>query len=246
MRTAPRFAALLAFSLAPALASAQGGEGTAGITVTVKDSYGVIPGASVRVTNKDSQAASRAVADSSGSAAVSRLPAGTYAVRASLTGFADAEQSVTLAAGEQKSVELLLTLAQFSTTITVTTANRREELLLKTAEPTAVIDEAQILDTGARSAKDLLVEQNGSGVQVQAGGGQGHVSLNGIPNSGVLVLVDGRRYLGRDANGNFNLEDLPMTGVDRVEIVKGAGSALYGSDAMGGVINFVTRKSRNP
>jgi outer membrane receptor for ferrienterochelin and colicins len=245
MRTASRVAALLAFSLAPALATAQQGEGGASITVTVKDGYGVLPGASVRVTHKESQATSRAVADASGGAAFSRLPAGSYAVRASLTGFADTEESVTLAAGEQKPVELLLTLAQFSTTITVTTANRREELLLKTAEPTAVIDEAQILDTGARSAKDLLAEQNGSGVQVQAGGGQGHVSLNGIPNSGVLVLVDGRRYLGRDANGNFNLEDLPVAGIERVEIVKGAGSALYGSDAMGGVINFITKKARN-
>ncbi|MEO8501203.1 MAG: TonB-dependent receptor, partial [Vicinamibacteria bacterium] len=60
------------------------------------------------------------------------------------------------------------------------------------------------------------------------------------------VLIDGRRYLGRDANGNFNLEDLPITGVDRVEVVKGAGSAIYGSDAMGGVINFITAKGKNP
>jgi outer membrane receptor for ferrienterochelin and colicins len=244
MKIASTFA-LLTFALATAPALAQRADGTAGLQVTVKDNYGVIPGASVRVLNKATQAASRQVADSSGKAGFSSLGDGTYSVRASLTGFADAEQEVTLLAGEQKSVELVLTLAQFSTTITVQTANRREELLLKTAEPTNLIDEAQILDTGARNAKDLLVEQNGSGVQVQAGGGQGHVSINGIPNSGVLVLVDGRRYLGRDANGNFNLEDLPVTGVERVEVVKGAGSALYGSDAMGGVINFITTRGRN-
>lgn len=245
MRTASRIFVLFALVFAPALASAQRGEGNSGINVTVKDNYGVIPGASVRVTNKDTQATSRQLSEAGGNAAFAGLVAGSYTVRASLPGFADSEQTVTLASSEQKSVELVMTLAQFSTSITVTTANRREELLLKAAEPTAVIDEAQILDTGARSAKDLLSEQNGAGVQVQAGGGQGHVSLNGIPNSGVLVLVDGRRYLGRDANGNFNLEDLPVAGVERVEIVKGAGSALYGSDAMGGVINFITRKGRN-
>jgi outer membrane receptor for ferrienterochelin and colicins len=220
-------------------------EGSAALTVTVKDNYGVIPAASVRLSHRESETSRRAAADSAGVASFGSLAAGTWLVRASFPGFADSDQEVTLGAGESKTVEAVLRLGQFSTTLTVTTANRREELLLKTAEPTSVIDESQILDTGARNAKDLLVEQNGSGVQVQAGGGQGHVSLNGIPNSGVLVLVDGRRYLGRDANGNFNLEDLPVAGIERVEVVRGAGSALYGSDAMGGVINFITGKGRN-
>jgi outer membrane cobalamin receptor len=103
-----------------------------------------------------------------------------------------------------------------------------------------LIEKAQIDDTGARSAKDVLVEQNGSGIQVNAGGGQGYISINGIPNKGVLVLLNGRRYLGKDANGNLNLEELRLPGVQRIEVVKGAGSALYGSDALGGVVNFIT------
>lgn len=237
-------AILVVLGLAPA-AGAQRGEGTAGLTVTVRDNYGVIPGAGVRVTDAASQSAVRAVTESNGTATVSGLAAGTYLVRASLPGFADAELSVALASGEQKAVELRLALAQFSTSITVTTANRREQLLLDVAEPTTLIDEAQILDTGSRTAKDLLVQQAGSGVQVNAGGGQGHVSLNGIPNSGVLVLIDGRRFLGRDANGNFNLEEVALAGVERVEIVRGPSSALYGADALGGVINFVTRRAKD-
>jgi outer membrane receptor for ferrienterochelin and colicins len=60
------------------------------------------------------------------------------------------------------------------------------------------------------------------------------------------VLVDGHRYLGKDANGNLILEDLLMGDVERIEVVKGAGSALYGADALGGVVNFITRKSRDP
>lgn len=219
--------------------------GTASLTVMVKDNYGVIPGAAVRLTPADGGASRRVFTDGDGKATFSSLAPGRYLVKASLTGFADADAEITVGTGQSQTVDARLTLVQFSTQVTVTTANRREELLLKTAEPTSVIDQAQIQDTSARSAKDLLIEQGGAGVQVQPGGGQGHVSLNGIPNSGVLVLVDGRRYLGRDANGNFNLEDLPVSGIERVEVVKGAGSALYGSDAMGGVINFISRKSRN-
>jgi outer membrane receptor for ferrienterochelin and colicins len=240
------FAALVLVLVAPALLPAAD-EGTGRITVTVKDNVGGIPSATVRLTNEATRASSRATTDGQGVATFSSLAAGTYAVRAEFSGFAPNEQAgIALAAGEQKAVEATLTLAQFSTTVTVTTANRREELLLNVANPTTLIESSQIEDTGARSAKDVLVEQNGNGIQVQAGGGQGHVSINGIPNSGVLVLIDGRRYLGKDGTGNFNLEDLQLPGVERIEVVKGAGSALYGADALGGVINFISKRGGAP
>jgi outer membrane receptor for ferrienterochelin and colicins len=224
----------------PSLAAAQG----ASLSVTVKDNYGVIPAADVRVAPKDALSSRRELTDAAGTAAFSDLAPGTYTVRASFTGFVDKEQQLSLLAGERKSVELVLQLTPFSTEVTVTTANRREQLLLDVAEPTTLIDEAQILDSGSRTAKDLLVQQAGSGVQVNAGGGQGHVSVNGIPNSGVLVLLDGRRFLGRDANGNFNIEEIALAGIERVEVVRGPSSALYGADALGGVINFVTKKAQ--
>jgi len=245
MKTRILAALLAALTLLTAPASWAAADGPGSLAVSVKDNYGALPGTAVRLVAKDGQPAGRAFTDGSGVARFTSLAAGEYTIKASLTGFADAEKAgVNVGATEEK-VELVLTLARFSTTITVSTANRREELLLNTAEPTTVIDQVQILDTGSRNAKDLLSEQAGSGVQVNVGGGQGYVSLNGISNKGVLVLIDGRRYLGRDANGNFNLEDLPITGVERVEVVKGAGSAIYGSDAMGGVINFITGKGKN-
>jgi outer membrane receptor for ferrienterochelin and colicins len=229
------FFLLSLLSLSPAAHAADGS-----LTVTVRDNYGVIPRATVRATSAagDGQ---RAVTDDNGVARFTTLPAGTYEVRAAFPGFADAVQpGVTLAEGEAKSLELVLGVAQLSTTVTVETANRREQLLLDVAEPVTLIDQAQIEDTGARSAKDVLIEQAGSGVEVNAGGGQGYVSINGIPNKGVLVLINGRRYLGKDANGNLNLEELQLPNVQRIEVVKGAGSALYGSDALGGVVNFIT------
>jgi outer membrane receptor for ferrienterochelin and colicins len=210
------------------------------LSVTVRDNYGVIPRAAVRATNGATGVSQRAVTDTRGIARFAALPAGTYELRASFPGFADAvEPAVTLGGGEAKSLALVLGLAQLSTSITIETANRREQLLLDVAEPVTLIDRAQIEDTGARSAKDILVEQAGSGIQVNAGGGQGYVSINGIPNKGVLVLVNGRRYLGKDANGNLNLEELQLLGLQRIEVVKGPGSALYGSDALGGVVNFI-------
>lgn len=244
--TACLIAALLLGAILVTVTSASAQEpGT--LVVRVMDTAGVLPGASVVATRRADGTAWSARVDDQGHARFERLPAGTYDVRASLPGFADAgRRDVVVAPGEKLAVDVMLSVVQFATSVTVTTANRREELLLEVADPTTLIDRTQIEDSGARSAKDLLVEQAGSGVQVQAGGGQGHVSLNGIPNSGVLVLVDGRRFLGKDANGNLNLEDVQLAGIDRVEIVKGAASALYGSDALGGVINLITRKATNP
>jgi outer membrane receptor for ferrienterochelin and colicins len=237
---AAALATLVMGAVPPTRAAAADGPGS--LTVTIKDNYGVLPGTAVRLAGKDGQTTARATTDGTGVARFTSLAAGEYTIKASLTGFADAEKAGVMVGATEEKVELVMSLTRFSTTVTVTTANRREELLMNTAEPTTVIDQVQILDTGSRNAKDLLSEQQGSGVQVNVGGGQGYVSLNGVSNKGVLVMIDGRRYLGRDANGNFNLEDLPISGVERVEVVKGAGSALYGSDALGGVVNFITRR----
>jgi outer membrane receptor for ferrienterochelin and colicins len=222
------------------VAAAQTG---APLSVTVRDNAGVLPGASVVATPRVGGRSVRVVTDERGVAAFPELPSGAYDLRVSFPGFGDVEDRVLLESGP-RSIEIEMSVLRLAEQTTVTTANRREQVLLEVADPTVVIDAATMADTGARTAKDLLMEQAGSGVQVQAGGGQGHISINGIPNSGVLVLIDGRRYLGKDANGNFNLEDLPLSNIERVEVVKGAGSALYGSDAIGGVVNFITKSSR--
>jgi outer membrane receptor for ferrienterochelin and colicins len=234
-------AAVLAFLIAALALTAAAGAADGSLSVTVRDNYGVVPHAVVRATSAATGVGQRAVADHEGVARFAALPAGTYEVRAAFPGFADtAEPAVAVAEGGAKSLELVLGVAQLSTSLMVETANRREQLLLDVAEPVTLIEKTQIEDTGARSAKDLLVEQNGSGIQVNAGGGQGYISINGIPNKGVLVLLNGRRYLGKDANGNLNLEELRLANIERIEVVKGAGSALYGSDALGGVVNFIT------
>ncbi|MFB3852570.1 MAG: TonB-dependent receptor domain-containing protein [Vicinamibacterales bacterium] len=248
LRAPAALAAVIAIaSLAPVPADAAPQLQSSQLSVTVRDNTGVLPGASVVVTEAVTRRQFSAATDSEGVARFESLPPGTYDVRVSLPGFADTvERGVVVSSGPPRDVSVTLSVVQFATSVTVTTANRREELLMRVADPTTLIDSTQIADTGARSAKDILAEQTGSGIQVHAGGGQGHVSLNGIPNSGVLVLIDGRRYLGKDANGNLNLEDLQVSGIERIEVVKGAASALYGSDALGGVINLITSKATRP
>ena len=216
---------------------------TAELRVQVSERGGAVPGAIVLLNRADGETVARRVSGSEGIAVLTGIPAGTYTLSVTYTGFAPyTQEDLVLAAGEKKSVEVMLTLAQFSQTITITTANRREELLRTVAEPTTLIDEASLEDTGGRSAKEVLIEQAGSGVVVSPMGGTNSVSINGLGGGAVLILIDGRRYLGRNSTGELNLEDLDLSNIERIEIVKGAGSAMYGSDAMAGVINFITKK----
>lgn len=244
-------AALALLATPPFLASGAvaipGDTASGRLEVKVSDNWGILPGATVTATTRQTGVVRQGVTGADGRAVIEGVAPGTWDLTVSLTGFADGVlKGVVVAEGEAKSVTVTMTLVQFSTEVTVSTANRREEILLNVADPMTLIEKTAIEDVGARTAKDVLVEQTGAGVQVAAGGGQGHVSINGIPNSGVLVLIDGRRYLGKDANGNLNLEDIDLTGVERIEVVKGAGSALYGSDALGGVINIITKKGTLP
>ena len=162
LRTLAAVLALITFGGAPALWAAQG---SGSLAVSIKDNYGALPGTTVRLVDKDGRSTARAVTDGSGVARFSSVAAGEYTIKASLTGFADGEKGGVVVGNTEEKVELVMSLTRFSTNVTVTTANRREELLLNTAEPTTVIDQVQILDTGARNAKDLLSEQQGSGVQ---------------------------------------------------------------------------------
>jgi len=188
--------------------------------VTSRD--GAVPGAVVTLTGPAADSATRRITDSEGMATFRNLAVGTYSLAVSFAGFAPYRQDgLELAAGEKKSIDVTLTLAQFSQSITITTANRREELLRNVAEPTTLIDQAALEDTGGRSAKEVLIEQAGSGVVVSPRGATNSVSINGLGGSSVLILIDGRRYLGRNSLGEVNLEDLDMSNIERIEIVKG-------------------------
>lgn len=68
--------------------------------------------------------------------------------------------------------------------------------------------------------------------------------MNGLSNKHVLILVNGRKVTG-DITGNIDLNQIDMTRVKRIEVLNGAASSLYGSDAIGGVINIITNEPKD-
>ncbi|MEM6927584.1 MAG: TonB-dependent receptor [Myxococcota bacterium] len=103
-----------------------------------------------------------------------------------------------------------------------------------------VIDREAIEQSGSQDVAELL-EQH-PGIDVTRGFLGAGVRLRGLEADHTLILVDGQRVVGRK-DGTYDLSRLPVDAIERIEIVKGASSALYGSDALGGVINIVTRRT---
>lgn len=127
--------------------------------------------------------------------------------------------------------------------VVVVTAGRTPHAQGRHPVGVEVVDRAAIDASGAETLAGVLQEQPGVVVDRTATGTA--VSLQGMNPEQTLVLIDGRRVLGRK-DGVVDLSRLNLADVERIEIVKGAGSALYGSDAMAGVIQIITRRPDAP
>jgi outer membrane receptor for ferrienterochelin and colicins len=123
----------------------------------------------------------------------------------------------------------------------VVTGSRTESRLADAPIATEVITRTDIERLGARDAAEVLAGQ--PGVQIDRSFNGASVSLQGLDPQYVLILIDGQRMIGR-IEGAIDLTRLPVDDIERIEIVRGPSSALWGADALGGVINIITRRSR--
>jgi outer membrane receptor for ferrienterochelin and colicins len=122
--------------------------------------------------------------------------------------------------------------------IVVVTATRTPIPLGKGPLPVVVIDREDIELSGAEDLAGILAQAPGVDIDRSYLGAT--VRLRGLDPDQVLILIDGQRVLGRKG-GAQDLSRIPLESIDRIEIVEGAAAALYGSDAMAGVIHIHTR-----
>lgn len=125
----------------------------------------------------------------------------------------------------------------------VVTATRTPLRADQSVAEVSVIGRDELEQSGGRTLSQILSQQ--VGVQYTANGGLGKTSsifLRGLEARHTLLLVDGVRY-GSATTGEPNLDNLPLGEIDRIEIVRGPLSSLYGSDAVGGVVQVFTRRA---
>lgn len=121
----------------------------------------------------------------------------------------------------------------------VVTATRTPRSVKTVPVPVTVITQDKIERIGALRLNEVLAEQ--AGLQIISNHGTG-IQVQGLSADYVLILIDGEPVIGRTA-GTLDLTRLAIGNIERIEIVKGPSSSLYGSEAMGGVINIITKKN---
>jgi iron complex outermembrane recepter protein len=148
-------------------------------------------------------------------------------------------------------------------TISVT-GTRIKQTNAVTAQPVYVLDRAKLEQTGAKSVGEILQQLTASGKALNAkfnssgnfgyppdgggiGAGSAQVDLRNLGSQRVLVLVDGIRWVNESSasgvSGSADLNTIPLAIVERVEVLEDGASAIYGSDAIAGVVNIITRKN---
>ncbi len=148
----------------------------------------------------------------------------------------------TLAAGGAREIALqpdLLHLDQV-----VVTATRTPRTLEQVPVITQVVRRDEVTERGIATVTEVL-SQDIPGVEFQRGGFGPDMKMQGLEARNVLILLDGERLAG-ESGYNVDYSRLNTADIERVEVVKGAASALYGSQAMGGVVNIITRETQRP
>jgi outer membrane cobalamin receptor len=197
-----------------------------------------VPGATVVIASPLSGLRT-VMTDATGRFSVERVDPGRYDVRIVLTGFRADPVSVTLAEHDDVDVPVPLHLAALAESVVVT-ASQVEVPLTRTTDSVSVLSSADLDVRQIDSVGDAL--RLVPGMTVAANGGRGSVTSvlpRGSDSDYTLVLVDGIKVNAFGGGSDFS--QLALAGVDRIEVVRGPQSALYGSDAIGAVVQIVTR-----
>jgi len=234
-------------STAPAL-FAQTNDSATVLRGRVTDAAGAaLTGASVTLGNLTTGLERVVVTDANGNFAFAASSGGRYRLIISAVGFSPLSREVE--SGSSGSLDFALEPAALAEKITVVSGSRQEELRESLNTKVDVIGRIRIRDTGYESVAEVLQELPGVVTRrATQGAGAAGEQVQGIDSRQVLSLFDGQPIIGGKGikRGVINLDRQSTGTLERIEVVKGAASALYGSDAIGGVINQISRDPAAP
>lgn len=175
-----------------------------------------------------------------GSFSFENLPAGRYEVVAHQHAFAEARRTVELTAGAAVKVDFTLDFAPVRQEITVTATGAAETTLETFSSVTSLDGQQLSIRSGAPSLGELLDHEAGVAKR-SFGPGTSRPVVRGFDGDRVLILQDGTRTGTLSSQSGDHGEPVESSALERVEIVRGPGTLLYGSNAIGGVVNVITR-----
>ncbi|EDM36825.1 outer membrane receptor for transport of vitamin B, putative [Pedobacter sp. BAL39] len=190
----------------------------------------------------------RALTDKNGAFTIEGLYTGTYTLRVDAIGFAIYSREVDIVPGSKNTLVIRLIHQDKSLKeVNVNGVHGNPDNFIdmtKTTMPSLVITRDEIEKMGSRRLDEVLKEQTGLAIVNDIGSGNRAVGLQmqGFDSGYTMIMIDGQPMVGRN-NGNFDLSRITVSNIERIEIIKGASSCLFGSEALAGVINIVTRKN---
>ncbi len=214
------------------------------LTLRVLDpQYASVPGARIQLTRGDGSWTTSVVASDLGSYRFEALAPGSYLASASASGFAARVVPVRIEGDDASEVEIRLDLAAVSESVVVTGADLAQRL----SDSTKTLS---VVDSGEMEARDEYFVPEAirtiPGVRMEQLGGPGSftsLKIRGLRTEDTAILIDGARLRDPSApqgDASSYIENLVTPDLDRVEILRGSGSSLHGTNAGGGVINIVT------
>ncbi|MFP4339692.1 MAG: TonB-dependent receptor [Cyclobacteriaceae bacterium] len=193
----------------------------------------VLPGATLMLTENGLGTAT----DAEGRFSLSSVPPGTYTLLISHIGYETQQQKLEINAEQRLSLEVSLREKSKALEDVVVTATRTARSVEEVPLPVQVVDKEQIERIGSLRLDEVLQEQ--TGLQMISDHGSG-LQMQGLSSDYILVLIDGEPVIGRTA-GTVDLTRLTVNNIERIEIIRGPSSSLYGSEAMAGVVNIITK-----
>lgn len=182
------------------------------------------------------------VTDKNGEFTIRNVKPGTYEVIVSCVGYHRLKEEITLS-GQETKFDCTLETSNSTLGEVVVTGTGTPHHLKSAPVQTELIDRKLIDRIAATNFNDLMLNVSPS-FDFSPGVMGPFMQLNGLGNDYILVMVDGKRLYG-DIGGQTDLSRINPDNVERIEIVKGASSALYGSEAIAGVVNIITKESKS-
>jgi outer membrane receptor for ferrienterochelin and colicins len=180
--------------------------------------------------------------DANGRFQLKRIPVGTCDLTLSLVGYTtQTVRQITIQPDTESHIDISLVQAALQTEQVVITASRREQSLKEVPVSVSTVTSKMISDHVSVTLDDALRYVPGVNMMMDQVNIRGSSGYSRGVGSRVLILIDGLPFITGDT-GEINWEAFPTFQIDRIEVVKGAGSALYGSSALGGVINIITKE----
>ncbi len=217
---------------------------TGRLSGTVTDEKGnAVPGAAVTII----QTGQGTATTDKGIYQISKIVPGTYHVRVSAVGFKSLVIKTTIKTGQEVILPITVEIdVNNLNEVNINTRRYNPDNIIdfqRTPTPSVVITRKQIEQMGSRRLDEVLKEQTGLAIVSDIGAGSRAVGLQmqGFDSGYTMILIDGQPMTGRNS-GSFDLSRITVANIERIEIIKGASSCLFGSEAMAGVVNIVTRQ----